>query len=98
MHCVDDMGFVDSTFWQGGLREATSLKTIAERAMEWLAGAHVSGEAKSKWEEVEKHQSQKLDVVEAYQQQAKSACLLDPCAKLQKEWLTPTFHPILSNR
>jgi hypothetical protein len=95
MHGVDDMGFVGNSFWQG-LQDGTTLQLIAERAAEWLCGEHLSGDAKLKWQEVETHESQKLGVIEIYQQQAKCASLLDPCARLEKEWLMPPFQEAVS--
>lgn len=100
MSGVDDSGCCDATFWEG-LRDAPTLRDIAERAVAWLEGTHLSsdrsaGEARSQWEEAERHCYGKLQVVQRYRKLALVPVLVAEDTQLDATWLAPGLRELIA--
>ena len=98
MSGVDDSGCCDATFWEG-LGDVPTLRAIAERAVAWLEGTHLSddaAEARPQWEEAERHCRGKLQVIERYRQLALAPALVAEDTQLEAAWLAPELRELLA--
>ena len=96
---VDDTGHVDASFWTD-LRDESrmTLLHIAERALQWLRGDHMTlSESRPEWLEAEAHTFRKVSIVSQYRRLAHTPSLVAADARLRPEWIVPVFHPCLQH-
>ena len=82
---VDDIGFVDETFWKG-LGDVPTLRAIAERAVEWLRAPADEGQ-RDQWEEAQAHTYRKVMTCRQFRELATDPSLVDE--PLNPAWFPP---------